>query len=152
MPFQPFLLDMAGPQGCLPALALPLAAVAIGVIKIFIGVHRDKPVGYLIALCIISFFISLIILGRRPLRSRRGDAFLRRLQERYVGPRRVSANTTAITTAEFATIVGLFGMTALAGSELSSLRRSLMPPNGGSGCGGGGCGGGGCGGCGGGGD
>jgi uncharacterized protein (TIGR04222 family) len=152
--------DSQARKAALLPLLLPLAAVAIGVIKIFVGVHRDKPVGYLIGFCIASFFISFIILARRPLRSRRGDAFLRRLQERYVGPRRVSANTTAITTAEFATIVGLFGMTALAGSELSSLRRSLMPPNGGNscgsscggGCGGGGCGGGGCGGCGGGGD
>jgi uncharacterized protein (TIGR04222 family) len=157
------------------AIAIPLliafAAVAVGVIKLGIGVTRGKPVGYLIALCIISVIISLIAFARRPLRTRKGDAVLARLRESHVGPKQLGRNVSAIPAAEIAAVVGLFGMTALAGTDLGGLRKALQPPanagstgcgtgcgsscggscgrgGGGGGCGGGGCGGG-CGGCGG---
>ena len=141
-------------------LLVALAAVAFGTIKIFVGLSRNKPVGFLIALCIITGIISLITFLRRPLRSRYGDAVLRQLRSRHIGSRRIGSNSAALSAMEFAAIVGLFGMPALAGTEMANLSRSLQPPGGSSGfssgCGGGGCGGaggcgGGCGGCGGGG-
>jgi uncharacterized protein (TIGR04222 family) len=154
--------DAAAGRAVVLPLLIAFGAIAVGVIKICIGAGRGKPIGFLIALCVVSLLISLIALARRPLRSRKGDAVLEKLKERHIGPRQVGRNISALPAAEFASVVGLFGMTALAGTELSDLRRSLQPPSCsssigcgsscggggcGGGCGGGGCGGGGCGGC-----
>jgi len=138
-------------------LLVVIPVIAVGIAKIFVGLSRGKPIGFLIGLCAVSLIASLIIFARRPLRSRRGDAVLKKMQERHVGARRLGRGLGVISGAEFAGVVGLFGMSALAGTELDDLRKSLMPPGGdaggcgsscGGGCGGGGCGGG-CGGCGG---
>lgn len=137
-------------------------AILVGIIKIFIGLDRGKPVGFLVALCILSFIVTILALARRPLRSRWGDAFLKRLQETHAGPRLLKPGLARLPAAELISVVGLFGMTALAGTELENLQKTLRPPAGngsscgsscGGGCGGGGggssCGGGGsgCGGC-----
>jgi uncharacterized protein (TIGR04222 family) len=145
----------------LPSL-LPALAIAIGIVKIIVGLSRGKPVGFLVALCFVSFIICLVAFARRPLRTLYGDAVLKRLQERHLSLRRLGRGLTSVSAPEFATVLGLFGMSALAATELRDLRRSLQPPPNSSGCGsscggggdgggGGGCGGG-CGGCGGGGD
>jgi uncharacterized protein (TIGR04222 family) len=148
-------------------LMLALIAIAIGIIKIAIGLDRGKPVGFLVALCFFGFIISLIALARPPRRTRLGDAVLRKLQERHTGTRYLGRKVSTVSAAEFATFLGLFGMTALAGTAYSDLRKSLQPAsavNAGSSCGGSSCGGscgsscggscgggcgGGCGGCGG---
>jgi uncharacterized protein (TIGR04222 family) len=142
-------------------LLIALVAAVVGVIKICVGVSRDKPVGFLVVLCLLSLAVSLITLARRPARSRYGDEVLKQLQERHVGPKQLGRNVSSVSPAEFATVMGLFGMNVLVGTELGNLRSALQPPPGngmdwssscGSGCGGGGGGGGGgCGGCGGGG-
>ena len=147
--------DKAARKAIAFPLVLAIAAVCIGVCKIIIGVERGKPVGFLVALCFISLIISLVAFARRPLRSQYGDAVLRKLQARHAGSRKLGPDVSGVGGAEFATIVGLFGLTALAGSDLADLHKTLRPnPANGSGCGsscGGGCGGGcgGCGGCGG---
>jgi uncharacterized protein (TIGR04222 family) len=155
--------DAAAKSAILLPLTIALIAIAIGVIKILVGVSRDRPVGFLIVLCVLSLVISLIAFARRPLRSHYGDAVLKQLQERHTGPRTLGRNISNVPAAEFAMVMGLFGMNALVGSQLGDLRQSLMAPTGnggscGGGCGGGSCGGGcggggggGCGGCGGGG-
>jgi uncharacterized protein (TIGR04222 family) len=153
--------DSAAGKAVAIPLMIAMAAVVVGVIKIFVGISRDRPVGFLVFLCLVSGVIALFGFARRPLRSRKGDAVFARLRESHMGARRLGRNVAALPTAEFAAVVGLFGMTALAGTELDDLRRSLQPPangisgcgsscgGGGGGCGGGGCGGGGGGGCGG---
>jgi uncharacterized protein (TIGR04222 family) len=145
-------------------LMLAIAALAIGIIKIVIGLDRGKPVGFLVALCFFAFIVSLVALARPPRRTRLGDAVLRKLQERHTGTHYLGSNVSSVSAAEFAIFLGLFGMPALAGTEYSDLRKSLQPASavnsgsscGGSSCGGGSCGGscgsgcgGGCGGCGG---
>lgn len=164
--------DDAARKAILFPLLIAFAAITVGVIKIAIGIDRDRPVGFLVLLCGIFFIISLVTLARRPVRSRYGDKVLDQMRARHVGPRELSGNESGISGAEFATMVGLFGFTALAGTGLEDLRQQLQPPaqaggswsgcgsgcggggsscgGGGGGCGGGGCGGGGCGGCGGG--
>jgi len=90
----------------------------------------------------------LLGFARRPLRSRRGDARLKELQQRYSTLRHLRRRAESLPPLEFATAIGLFGLVALEGTPLQDLRKSLQPPSGGSGCGsscGGGCGGG-CGG------
>lgn len=154
--------DPARKAVLIPGL-IALAAIAVGVIKIMIGVSRDRPVGFFVALCILFTIISLVAFARRPVRSRYGDKVLEQLRAKHVGPRELGRNASSISAPEFASVVGLFGFAALAGSGLEDLRQKLQPPSqvgggwsgcgsgcgGGSSCGGGG-GGGGCGGCGGG--
>ncbi len=133
-------------------LMLAVVAIAIGIIKIVIGVGRAKPVGFLVGLCFLSFILSLVALARPPRRTRLGDAVLKKLQERHIGSRRPGKTTATVSADDFVLFLGLFGMPALAGTELSDLRQSLQPAASsacGSSCGsscGGGCGGGGCGG------
>jgi uncharacterized protein (TIGR04222 family) len=162
--------DDAARKAVLIPLLIAFAAIAVGVIKIIIGVSRDRPVGFLVALCILFTIISLAALARRPIRSRYGDKVLEQLRAKHVGPRELGRNAASLSAPEFASVVGLFGFAALAGTGLEDLRRQLQPPaqvggswsgggsgcggggsscGGGGGCGGGGCGGGGCGGCGG---
>jgi uncharacterized protein (TIGR04222 family) len=139
-------------------LLIALTAVALGVVKIFIGVQRDKPVGFLIALCVITGIVSLIALARRPLRSRFGDSVLAQFKVQH-STLKQSLTSPTVDPLMFAMGVGLFGLGALDGTAYAGLRKQLQPPGAsasgcGSSCGsscGGGCGSG-CGGCGGGGD
>jgi uncharacterized protein (TIGR04222 family) len=135
---------------------LMLAAIppVLGAIKVAIGISRGRPVGYLAAACVVSAILALAGFARRPLRTRAGDALLRRLQSARTHLFRCSRHLL-LEPAELAMAMGLFGMAALAGTPYEDLRRTLQPPvPDGGGCGGGGCGGsgcgGGCGGCGGG--
>src|SRR5580765_1527665 len=108
-------------------LMLALAAIAVGIIKIVIGINRGKPIGFLVGLCFLGFVISLVALARPPRRTRLGDAVLRKLQERHTGTRYLGRNVATASAAEFATFLGLFGMTALAGTAYGDLRKSLQP-------------------------
>jgi uncharacterized protein (TIGR04222 family) len=154
--------DRQGTAVFLPLL-LVLAVPLLGVIKIFVGIDRHRPVGFLIFGCIVSVAVALVGFGRRVTRSRLGDKALAELKsanaalEFQAGRRAHELGGNDLTLA-----VGLFGTAILVGGPLSGLVTALKPPpsSGGSGsscssggCGGGGCGGGcgggGCGGCGG---
>jgi len=54
----------------------------VGAAKMLIGLSRGKPVGFLIALCLVSVVVVLAGFGRKPRRSRRGDAVLGQLRLR----------------------------------------------------------------------
>jgi uncharacterized protein (TIGR04222 family) len=141
---------------------LLLAAVVpiMGLIKILVGLERDRPVGFLVAACIVSLIVIAAGFARRPLRTRRGDAVLAALRSRHEGLRETARTSFSnLSDAALPLAIGLFGMSVLAGTPLDDLRNNLQPTAsgsscgsgcGGSSCGGGGDGGGGCGGCGGG--
>lgn len=143
------------------ALGLPL----VGGIKVAIGLSRGRPVIFLAMFTVIATVAALAAFARRPLRSRFGDAVLGRLQAQHAALRHLGRNTSSLPAPALATAIGLFGFTALAGTQLDDVRKKLHTTSSsgcgsscGGGCGGGGgsssCGGGGggCGGCGGGGD
>lgn len=147
-----------------------LAIGCFGLIKVFVGVSRERPVGILIALLVLTAIVALVFFLKRPLRSRRGDAVLAQLRHEnsalQYGARKDAA---ALAATDLVLAFGLFGTGILAGGPL----RNMLPAfknaqgataagssgsscggtsgcgGGGGGCGGGGCGGG-CGGCGGG--
>jgi len=158
----------------LPALII-VAIAAVGVVKLFVGLERHRPVGFL--LVFLGFtIVSAVVLYRLPcFRTRRGDATLDKLKRdnaalEYTAGRR----SHALTSDDLVMAIGLFGVGVLAGGPLGYLptpMRAMPPPRttssstscsswfscssssscgggGGGGCGGG-CGGGGCGGCGG---
>ena len=154
-------------QARLIPLFVVLSVVFFGVLKIFVGLSRDRPVIFLVIFCIISVVVAFVGFGRAVRRSRRGDRALDRLRKSNAAleySRRFRADDLAGD--DLALAVGLFGMGVLAGGALAKLQTALKPPHtpvssggcGSSGCGGGGggaCGGGGggcgggCGGCGG---
>jgi uncharacterized protein (TIGR04222 family) len=134
--------------------SLPLV---VGITKINVGMMRERPVGFLIVLCLVLFAVNLAFLVK-PRRSRYGDQVLKDLQSNLAGYRGIGRTRNA-NADDLGFGLALFGFAALAGSEHEYLRRTMAQSSpyssGGDGgssssCGGGGgCGGGGCGGCGG---
>jgi uncharacterized protein (TIGR04222 family) len=131
---------------------LPVFAVLLlGIAKIMVGISRQKPVGFLFMLCIITAIFGFFLL-MKPHRSRYGDRTLKNLQARHKNLKKPSQSETY----QLALAFGLFGSVVLADTAFAGLQRVLVPPQStsgggdGGGDGGGGCGGGGCGGCGGG--
>jgi uncharacterized protein (TIGR04222 family) len=152
---------MAAPR-FIPLLvaAIPLA---VGGLKLYYGITRDKPVEILTVLLIVTFVIWLIAFTRKAFRSRKGDAVLASLREQNPDIKSAITGEAALGTgtAVLPLAIALFGVNVLADTPFSYLRSKLGPEASSSGCGtgcgsscggggDGGCGGGGCGGCGGG--
>lgn len=129
--------------------------IGFGTVKLMIGEARERPVGFLTGLLILTAVFAVVrwfTLDRRTQAAIDAVADAKRRNERAA---------RAPTTAEVGIAVALFGTGVLAGSEWDGLHRlrsasdgasgadggSSDSGSGGSGCGGGGCGG--CGGCGG---
>jgi uncharacterized protein (TIGR04222 family) len=150
---------LMGLLGAVPMLAL----LVLGAMRLSQASHTGKPSAFLIILMVVTGIAALILLFKRTLRTRRGDAVLARLTADAASARAtVSAKPELVTAGDIALAVGLFGVAVLATGPMDALAETLRPPPGssscgtscgGSSCGGGGssCGGGGCGGCGGGG-
>lgn len=106
-------------------------------------------VGFLILLGILG--VALVTAGSNPGRlSRRGRAYVQRLQERYQGLRsRLRNLDQSVDDTGLVFAVALFGFAVLEGTPYAGLATSFRQASSGAGCGGGGGCGGGCGGCGG---
>jgi len=149
-----------------PALLMAMVLV-LGIAKVIVGISRNRPVIFLVFLCIATM-ILVAVFGKLPaVRTRSGDrlmASLRRRNSALQATARSAPQNLADT--DLALAIALFGPAVLASGALRDLRQALWPVNtsweggsscggascggGGGGCSGGGCGGGGCGGCGGG--
>ncbi|ROU04505.1 TIGR04222 domain-containing membrane protein [Lysobacter enzymogenes] len=128
-----------------------LALAALGALKIWIGLDRDRPVGFLVVLVGLTLIVAMARLLRQQQRTRAGEWALHDASGR-VAPGDLAAQ------------VALSGTVGLYGSGFADYHILRTPPSGSSGgdsgsgsggggdSGGGGCGGGGggCGGCGGG--
>ncbi len=145
----------------------------MGVVKMFIGISRDKPVGYLVGLLLVAAIAIVIYVKKRPFRTKRGDAVVAILQRQQPMPgvqQRSELTAPAFGAGSFAMLAALYGTSVIAGTPLNHMSQAITPRGGdssGAGCGGGcgtssggggsGCSGGdgggssGCGGCGGGG-
>lgn len=131
-----------------------LLLLLFGAIKLEVGMSRDRPVGYLTLLLILTAILALVRFLAVDRRTRSGQAAV--VQARRSADRLRRAPTGE----ETGLAVALFGTTVLAGSAWADYHRMRSAGDGGStssdsgsssGDGGGsGCGGGGCGGCGGG--
>jgi uncharacterized protein (TIGR04222 family) len=147
------------------ASAAPLLALLLlGIVKVIVGIERNRPVEFLFIWCALTAVVAVLLLARPPRRTRAGDALLKDMQSRSVGLRATAATApTSLAVGDLALAMALFGPAVLASTELDPVRKALIPPRsttsscgsscggggcGGGGCGGGGCGGGGCGGCG----
>lgn len=139
------------------------ASLLMGAVKIYLGVAREKPVLYLVVMCVVAAVVSCALFLRPIHRSRRGDAALARLKAGHAPLKhQASARVEALTGQELAIAMALFGSGILTSEALRPLQKAYAREEGsgwmgggtggscGSSCGGGGgggCGGGGCGGC-----
>jgi uncharacterized protein (TIGR04222 family) len=151
-------------------MLVALTVPAVGLVKIFVGLQRDRPVGFLALATVVTLVLGLIRFSRQPTLSRAGGRCLRRSRQEQAA---LKANAGYLRQAHsplevaLPLSVALFGTGVLASGRLSPLddairrSRASATDSGSGGCGtsgdggGGGdsgCGGGGCGGCGGGGD
>jgi len=131
---------------------LPLAAAAalgiFGLVKMLVGLSRDRPVGFLVISLVSLAFITGIIMQYGAWATGRGAAVLRSLEERLARHQGRADGDEVVIMA-----VAVLGVSSLHSLGLSQLAESLTPltssdsSSGGDG-GGSGCGGGGCGGCG----
>lgn len=151
-------LDEAGAWRARWWSALPwLLLGGFGAAKIGVGISRGKPVAFLVILSIITVVVGLILLLKRPGRTRAGDRAL--AEARVQHARAIRAPRAQ----ETGLAVALLGTAALSGTAWASYHQSRVPPSSsssdsgssgsdsGSSDSGGDSGGGGCGGCGGGG-
>jgi uncharacterized protein (TIGR04222 family) len=144
----------------------PLLVILLGVVKLVVGVGRDRPVFFLGLLLFMTVFTMFIFLGRMNRRTPSGEAMWKKLTSMPLPkpPRTPRNGSAAEDPAHIAMMVALGGVAAVnipgfQGLHDTLKRRSEHSSSGcgssgcGSGCGsggsGGGCGGGGCGGCGG---
>jgi uncharacterized protein (TIGR04222 family) len=145
----------------------------LGFVKLLVGIHRDRPVLFLVV-ALTALAVVMWLFWRRPLRTRRGEERLEQLKDQHMRLRAILFNLEAASpmappSSDLLLAAGLFGLASLNHPDVAVLNKSLKPLStttaSGSGCGaatgcggggdggggGGGCGGGGCGGCGGGG-
>ncbi|MFN7562028.1 MAG: TIGR04222 domain-containing membrane protein, partial [Prosthecobacter sp.] len=152
--------------------AVPLVLMMlVGLVKVFVGMDRDKPVMFLVFALLVSLIVTVVILSKVRRRTTAGDAEWKRLARPTTAPRLTSSPPLFADIGGLAAMaVAVTGVQALAGSGYESLYQTIRHPQatsssgcGSSGCGTSGCGGGGgdsggsgcssgCGGCGGGGD
>jgi uncharacterized protein (TIGR04222 family) len=144
--------------------ALPLVLLlALGAMKIQVGLSRDKPVSLLIVEMVLVLIGTLFLLALPTHRTRSGDRALAALQEKNSPVKFQSlTNSGSLTPLDMATAVGIFGIAALPAIGFAELASAIEPyPNrnatgsgsssscssstsscsGGSSCGGSGCGG-----------
>lgn len=134
-------------------LLASMALAGVGLIKIAVGLSRDRPIVYLFILTIAA--VLVLAVASFPRLTTRGRQAIDDIQAIYSGLQdRASDIHCGSATAEMLMLVGVFGVTALSPTEYAHAwtifpEAASSAGGGDSSCGGGGCGGGGCGGCGG---
>ncbi len=108
--------------------ALPFALLTLlGAAKIIVGLARDRPVGLLVFLTLIAAVVALVLLFKRPERSRAGDRVLREMNTRHAHARRAPRD------ADIGLAVALAGTAVLAGTAYASFHEFRSPSSGSSG-------------------
>jgi uncharacterized protein (TIGR04222 family) len=108
-------------------LAIMGVAIAIGVIKIFLGLERHRPVGFLAAMCLAALVISLALFVRRVYRTSAGDQKLLSLKVGHQHLRREARQSPFSVQEGMPLAVALFGLGVLVQGPLQHLAYSLDP-------------------------
>ncbi len=126
--------------------------LGLGVVRLVLGIMKDRPVGFLITMMIV---FSMVHSGlwelSVPFRTRKGDEAMEIAKARYDHIKSASSSIVGLENRALLSAFAIYGSTILLGDPaLASLWNVIQPPRsdggGGGGCGGGGCGGGGGGG------
>jgi uncharacterized protein (TIGR04222 family) len=134
---------------CVLAGLIMASPLVLGIAKIIVGASRGRPVGFLVAACVVTAIAAALFAFAHSRLTERGKALLESLQKEHAKTEAVAKTSVAILSPmELAMAVSLFGFGMLAGGPLANVHAMLPRATGGGGCssGGGGCGGGGCGG------
>lgn len=139
---QKLVLPVSRQQSIARRVTWLLAAVlAMGVVKLLIGLSRARPVMFL-ALLLVGAGIALVIFRRVPYRSNRGEAVLRQLRTRYrLDTLRENVPTSGedqrvyypyasdfALTSVLPMAVGLYGLHALSDTPVGYLEHTLVVP------------------------
>jgi uncharacterized protein (TIGR04222 family) len=148
---------LVSPYQSLKAQTYPAAVFAclltLGIAKIMVGISREKPVGFLVVMCLVVSVIGLCFWLAPVHRSRYGDQVLQEINGR------ISSVAVSHADPQLPLAFALMGAAILPTETFADLKQMLTPVSsggdggggdGGGGAGGGGACGGGCGGCGGG--
>lgn len=107
--------------------AVPFALLTgLGVMKILVGLQRDRPVGFLVLLTLLTGIAALVLLAWRPERSRAGDAVLRAMNHRHAHARRAPRD------GDIGLAVALAGTAVLAGTAYAGFHESRASSGGGT--------------------
>jgi uncharacterized protein (TIGR04222 family) len=104
--------------------------LALGFAKLLVGLWRDRPVGFLFFLLIVGVIGWVSLLKSKRGRTPLGDQVLAALAAEHESLRTTASSEGSLPTlspAEVALAVALFGTTALASTQLASLRQYLRP-------------------------
>jgi uncharacterized protein (TIGR04222 family) len=113
-------------------LFLVLLVPLFGVVKIFVGISRDRPVLFLVMLCIISVIVAVLGFGRSVHRGRRGDRALAQLRaDNSALEYQIARRADELSGDDLVLAVGLFGIGVLAGAggPLGRLPSALRAPS-----------------------
>ncbi|QSQ15275.1 TIGR04222 domain-containing membrane protein [Myxococcus landrumensis] len=101
----------------------------LGLIKIGVGMWRDKPVGGLVLFSLINF-ITVLVLSQKVWRTRQGDEVLAGLRAEQA-PLRMTARSAksseVMNSHDLALAVALFGLGAVTLTDFELLRRQIAP-------------------------
>jgi uncharacterized protein (TIGR04222 family) len=109
------------------SLAVVLLIPVIALIKIVVGISRDKPVIFLVFGLFISIVVIVVGFHRRPFRTPVADEILAKRRAEWGGVRTPPASGVASNTTLFPMAVALFGLAALEQTPYASMRSSLTP-------------------------
>lgn len=124
-------------------MAILGSVFVLGACKVWVGVMRGKPVGFLIVLSCVTFF-ALILFAVRPWRNQQGNRELRKLMKQH----RKIKKSGNLPSSESKLLMqwSLYGMSAMliTGGAVTTLHNWIQPAQSSSsgGCGSAGCGGG----------
>lgn len=124
------LLDAADERRArlLPAL-LPALVLALGIAKIVVGLSRDRPIGFLGFLCVITFLVVLGFARASVDRSRAGERALAQLRERHAHATRAPREQ------DIALAVALAGTAVMAGTAYAAYHDTRAAASSSSSCG-----------------
>ncbi len=106
----------------LPA-CLPGAVLALGIAKAWVGFQRDRPIAFLVMLCVVMLVITLLFALRRPIRSRAGDLALKGLRQQHARAARAPRDN------ELPLAVALLGTAAMSGTVWADYHTLRAPPS-----------------------
>jgi uncharacterized protein (TIGR04222 family) len=107
---------------------LVLALVGFGIAKIAIGMSRDRPVGFLVALTLATLFVGLIIALAIPRRTRAGQSMVSRFRTHEAQIRQTLRQPSLSPDWSLPMMVAIFGGGALAGTALASWQPVFTRP------------------------
>ena len=106
-----------------------LAVIALGAIKIAMGLQRGYPVAFLVVLVVITLLVALWVMFSPPQRTRLGDRALADARHRHAALESTAkAAPSSLGAGQLAMAFALFGPAILIGSGFDPLRNIITPP------------------------